>query len=500
MGKTVSIKGISKMKLTVHSRREFLKAVGIGAVSIVTAGYAKPLQRPEKKPNIIIFFTDDQQYDSIAALGNKQIFTPNIDSLVQNGTTFTNAYIMGSMTNAVCMPSRAMLMTGKPLFRFERDAYIMPKHYVTLPQCLRKAGYTTFHTGKWHQDVPSHGKSFSDGGKVFFGGMSDHYRVPAFDFDPEQKYPSRDELRELRRMENVMKRKKGAHSSELFSDSAVKFLHEYKDDKPFFVYISYTAPHSPWQAPEKYLEMYDAEKMQLPVSYMYEHSFEAGEKSDDKKFGTWRRNEQQTRRAIRNYYAMITHLDAQIGRVLEELKQTGKFKNTIIIFSSDNGLAVGRHGMKGKQDLYEHTVKVPLIIVGPGIDKGQKRDGFCYLLDIYPTLCEMLGINVPASVEGISFASLLKDKNKKIRGNLFFVYRDFQRGVRDERYKLIEYAVNGKRTTQLFNLKSDPWELINLAANPDYADELKRLRAELLQWKNKLDDTSSFWQQYEKGL
>ena len=184
-----------------QTRREFLKTIGIAAGPFLLlsgcCATGQMIRVKRKRPNILFFFTDDQQFDSIRALGNKHIITPNIDSLVRNGTTFTNAYIMGSMTGAVCMPSRAMLMTSKTLFRFEPDAYIIPKEYITLPQCLRKAGYTTFHTGKWHQEVPAHGRSFSNGGKVFFGGMSDHYRVPAFDFDPEQRYPSRDELREL---------------------------------------------------------------------------------------------------------------------------------------------------------------------------------------------------------------------------------------------------------------------------------------------------------------
>ena len=450
-----------------------------------------------KRPNILFFFTDDQQFDSIRALGNKHIITPNIDSLVRNGTTFTNAYIMGSMTGAVCMPSRAMLMTSKTLFRFEPDAYMIPEEYVTLPQCLRKAGYTTFHTGKWHQEVPAHGRSFSNGGKVFFGGMSDHYRVPVFDFDPEQRYPSRDELRELRRPVNVRKRKKAKHSSELFTDSAIDFLSSYKDKRPFFMYISYTAPHQPWDAPQKYMKMYDAENIPLPESFALQHPFSLGEIILDEKSIPQPRTEKKMRQHMKNYYAMITHLDAQIGRVLKVLAERGDFENTIIIFSSDNGLAMGRHGLVGKQSLYEHSVKVPLVISGPGIPSGQKRDGLCYLLDIYPTLCGLTGVPVPGSLEGKSFVPVIRDPKQKIRDILFFAYKHTQRGVRDRRYKLIEYVVKGKRTTQLFDLQTDPWELNNLADSPVYAGDLKRLRRELLRWKEELGDSSEFWQDYD---
>jgi arylsulfatase A-like enzyme len=479
------------------SRREFLKAAGLWVSSLVFSGCMEASQKPRKKPNIVIFFTDDQQYDSIAALGNNQVITPNLNGLVRNGTSFTNAYIMGSMTGAVCMPSRAMLMTGKTLFRFERDAYIIPEHYVTLPQLLRKRGYTTFHAGKWHQSVPSHGRSFSDGGKVFFGGMSDHYRVPAFDFDPEMKYPSRDELRELRKMKNVMKRKKGKHSTGLFTDSAIEFLRGYKDKRPFFVYISYTGPHQPWQAPEKYLKMYDVEKIELPESFMPEHPFDLGELILDERTIERPRTKEKMRRSLRNYYAMITHIDAQIGRVLKALKERGDFENTIVIFSSDNGLAMGRHGLVGKQSLYEHSMKVPLIMAGPGIAKGQKRDGLCYLLDIYPTLCEMAGMSVPNSVEGKSFRGLIRGSKQEIRKSLFFAYKDFQRGVREGRHKLIEYVVDGKRTTQLFDLQTDPREINNLADKPNYRKILQHLRKELLRWKDELDDKSSFWKHFD---
>ncbi|UCE48357.1 MAG: DUF4976 domain-containing protein, partial [Phycisphaerales bacterium] len=168
----------------------------------------------------------------------------------------------------------------------------------------------------------------------------------------------------------------------------------------------------------------------------------------------------------------------------------------IIVFSADNGLAVGRHGLMGKQNIYEHSVHVPLIIGGPGIGKGRKRDAFCYLLDIFPTLCELTGLSIPTSVEGRSLASVIWGRKRKIRETLFFAYKDIHRGVRDERYKLIEYAVSGRRTTQLFDLQRDPWEVNNIAESPNHIEHLQRLRRELLRWKEELDDKSEFWQDH----
>jgi arylsulfatase A-like enzyme len=192
---------------------------------------------------------------------------------------------------------------------------------------------------------------------------------------------------------------------------------------------------------------------------------------------------------------MINHLDAKIGRVIEKLKETAQYENTIIIFAGDNGLALGQHGLLGKQSLYEHSVHVPLIMSGPGIPKAQKRDAFCYLLDVFPTLCQLCDIEIPESVEGHSLAAVIKNPKRRIRKNLLFAYRDFQRAVRDKRYKLIEYSVNSNRTTQLFDLKADPCELNNLADDPKNLKNLTRLRKKLAQWKQ-LGDKSEFRQIY----
>jgi len=216
----------------------------------------------------------------------------------------------------------------------------------------------------------------------------------------------------------------------------------------------------------------------------------------DEQLVPWPRTPEEVRRHTAAYYAMITHLDAQIGRVLETLRQTGHAEDTIVVFAADNGLALGRHGLFGKQNLYEHSVHVPLIFCGPDVHRGEKREAFCYLIDIYPTLCELAGLQTPDTVEGRSLVPVLRDAEVKVRDTLFSAYRDFQRAVRDERFKLIEYHVAGTRTHQLFDLQNDPWELQNLAADGRYEQQLHSLRNLLVQWKKKLDDNSNFWQDY----
>jgi len=473
---------------SLQTRREFLKsafgASCAGALSLIPgcAGLGKVIGIQRRRPNILFLITDDQRFDTIAALGNSYIRTPNMDKLVRSGTSFTNAYIMGSMSGAVCMPSRAMLLTGRHLFSLKNKGRTIPQEHIMFPELLRKEGYITFETGKWHNRREPFVRSFNTGGNIFFGGMSEHYKVPLHDYDASGEYKKSSRFYV-----------EDKHSSELFSDAAVKFLQSCDGSSPFFMWVSYTAPHDPRTAPEKYRRMYEGKEMPLPRSFMPEHPFDNGEmRIRDEELAPWPRTPDEIRKHLADYYAMITHLDFQIGRVLEALKQTRQADNTIIILCGDNGLAVGRHGLLGKQNLYEHSIGVPLIMCGPGVPVGEKRDVLCYIHDIYPSLCEFIGIEVPNSVESKSFLSSIKNSESAHRSTLFFAYKDFQRAVRDERYKLIEYNVKGKRTTQLYDLHSDPWELRNLADEPDYSVNIRRLRRTLLKWKNKIGDKAEF--------
>jgi len=185
---------------------------------------------------------------------------------------------------------------------------------------------------------------------------------------------------------------------------------------------------------------------------------------------------------------MITHLDDQIGRVLKALEESGQVDNTIIIFAGDNGLAVGQHGLLGKQNLYEHSVRVPLIIGGPNLPQGEKCDALCYLLDIFPTICELVDIPLPETVEGKSLVPLITGEKKKIRDYVFGAYKNFQRMVSDGHWKLILYNVEGKQTTQLFDLQNDPWEIKNLAKDTAQTDRIKELTVLLKKWMKENGD------------
>ncbi len=412
-----------------------------------------------KRLNILFLLTDDQRPDTIHALGNRQIKTPNLDRLAERGFVFRNASIMGAMQGAVCVPSRAMLLSGRSLWRVPEDLKDVP----IWPEVMRRAGYTTFGTGKWHNGPASHARAFGRGGAIFFGGMSDQARIPVFDFDPAGRYAKKNQ------------RIAEKFSSELFADTAIEFLRGYKGDEPFVLYVAFTAPHDPRTPPKPYADLYDPEKIELPKNFLPEHPFDNGElRVRDELLAPFPRTPEVIRRHIADYYGMISHVDAQIGRILKALEETGHADDTLVFFAGDNGLALGSHGLMGKQNLYDHSQRVPLLVAGPGVLRG-RSDALVYLYDLFPTICELAGLKTPEGVEGKTLVPILRGQQTKVRDFLVGAYRNWQRSIRDERWKLIQYDVKGVRTTQLFDLEDDPCETRNLAADPRAAKHLKRL-------------------------
>jgi arylsulfatase A-like enzyme len=461
-----------------QDRREFLKTLGLGAAALAAPSCATTPARGGKPPNIVILFTDDQRFDTLHAVNCPAIKTPAMDRLVKRGVTFTRAHIMGGTSGAVCMPSRAMLLTGRTLFHLEQRGATIPEEHAMLPEVLQAAGYRTFGTGKWHNGRPAYARCFTAGGKIMFGGMSDHDKVPVYDFDPSGKYEKKDQYIGDK------------FSSELFTDEAIGFLERDAGDEPFFLYVSYTAPHDPRMAPEPYASMYPPEEIELPENFLPAHPFDNGEmRVRDENLAPRLRTPEVIREHLSAYHAMITHLDAQIGRLLDALERRGQADNTIIVFAADNGLAVGSHGLLGKQNLYDHSVRVPLVICGPGIPQDVRTSGLWYLLDLFPTLCALTGLDVPDTVEGTSIAPALRDPSTPGRDSVFLAYTKLQRGVRtDDDWKLIKYNVKGEQHTQLFDLNRDPHEMNDLAGDARYKDRLESLTALLEEHMRDLDD------------
>ncbi|QDV53433.1 sulfatase-like hydrolase/transferase [Gimesia fumaroli] len=450
------------------SRRNLFLAV------LVLAGLCLPLNRSEadtqtkSRPNILFLFSDDQRADAIAAYDNPHIQTPNLDTLVKTGFSFRNAFCMGSIHGAVCQPSRAMLNSGRTLYHVPMDL----KGVITLPQLLKQAGYTTFGTGKWHNQRDSFQKSFTTGTAAFIGGMSNHLKVPVVD---------------LKNGKFQNKRQGAKFSSELFVDAAVDFLKQQPKDKPFYAYVAFTAPHDPRMPPASAMKPYQNAQPPLPKNFKPQHPFNNGWMTGrDEALTGWPRQPEIIREQLAEYYGMITDMDSHIGRILNTLKDKGFDKNTIVVFSSDHGLALGSHGLLGKQNLYEHSMKAPLIFKGPGIPQNKSTDALVYLYDIFPTVCDLTHITVPPGVEGSDLAPIWRGKTDRVRDSLFTTYEDLMRAVRDDRWKLIRYPQINK--TQLFDLKEDPHELQDLSQNPGQKERVQKMLAQLKDWQKKTDD------------
>ncbi len=432
------------------------------------------------QPNVLFMIADDHRWDAIRGMGDPTVQTPTMDSLMARGTTFHQTHIMGSLVGAVCVPSRAAVLTSANLFRSGGNQ--INRDLAVWPQVMCEAGYHTFFSGKWHNDRQTFTDSFDDGAKIFFGGMSDQYKVPVFDFDPTGKYP--DDARYIGEK----------FSTELFTDAAVQFIENYSETDPFFLYLSFTSPHDPRTAPGEYATMYSPEDIPVPENFLPEHPFDNGEmRIRDEVLAPFPRTPEIVQQHIADYYGMITHMDAEMGRVLSTLEATGHLDNTIVIYTADHGLAVGQHGLLGKQNLYNHSIHVPSIFAGPGIPEGETVDALTYLYDVFPTVCELTDVACPDTIEGCSLVPLMNGHVERVRPTVFAAYRDIQRTITDGRWKLIRYYVSeetgaGTDCIQFFDLEQDPWETTNLADLPEHADRIRSLAADMQMWQIHTND------------
>lgn len=430
--------------------------------------------------NILFMIADDHRWDAIAGYGDPTVKTPTMDSLMERGTTFRETHIMGSLVGAVCVPSRAAVLTSANLFRSGGNQ--LNRDLAVWPQVMREAGYRTFFSGKWHNDRQTFANSFDDAATIFFGGMGNQYKVPIFDFDPTGAYPKDDRYIGDK------------FSTTLFTDSAVDFIENYDQTDPFFVYLSFTSPHDPRTPPGEYATMYKPEDVPVPENFVAEHPFDNGEmRIRDEVLAPFPRTPEIVQQHIADYYGMITSQDYEMGRVIQLLEDKGHLENTIVIYTADHGLAVGQHGLLGKQNLYNHSIRVPSIFAGPGIPEGQTVDALTYLYDVFPTVCDLTNVDIPDTVEGSSLVPLMEGCVDKVRDTVFAAYKDIHRTVSDGRWKLIRYYVSeetGKGTNylQLFDLENDPWETNNLAEQPEHAERVKSLATEMKRWQTETDD------------
>ncbi|BDS06513.1 choline-sulfatase [Oceaniferula spumae] len=432
-----------------------------------------------EKPNIVFVFADDLTFESIGAYGLTDCKTPNLDRLVKNGASFTHAYNMGAWGGAVCVASRAMINSGA----FVNRAQAAIKEKPHWSEMMKQAGYKTYMTGKWH--VP--GAPRFDVVKFPTAGMpkGSGYNRPKSKEDYENGWKPWD-----KKQGGFWEG--GTHWSEVVANHSLDFIKQAKeDDKPFFMYLSFNASHDPRQSPKEYIDMYPLDKIKLPKNYLnlypYKDEIGCGPGLRDEKLAPFPRTEFAVKVHRQEYFAIITHMDAQIGRILDALEATGKADNTYIIFTADHGLACGHHGLFGKQNMYDHSMRVPFMISGPGIKPGSQFDMPIYLQDAMATSLDLASIEKPEQVEFKSLMPLIKGEQKVQYESIYGKYINLQRMIAKGDWKLIAYPKAG--VVRLFNTKKDPDEMNDLASKPEYAPKIKELKAELKELQKAMGDT-----------
>jgi len=458
-------------------------------VAPLVISFVAALPAATEKPNILFLFTDDQSFETIRALGHTDIDTPHLDRLVARGTTFTHAYNMGSWSPAVCVASRTMLNTGRSVwdaqsFHSQLDRERTNGHFWS--QLLAQAGYRTFMTGKWHIPVPP--ESVFDVARNVRPGMPkdtpEGYNRPK-PGEPDPWSPSDPKFGGFWQG--------GRHWSEVAADDAVEFFQQTKSaTQPFFMYVAFNAPHDPRQSPPEYVDRYPPGRIAIPRNFLpqYPHKEDigSGEKLRDEKLGPFPRTAHSVKVHRGEYYALITHLDTQIGRILAALEASGQAGKTWIFLTADHGLAVGHHGLFGKQNMYDHSVRVPFVVVGPGVAANRRVAAPIYLQDVMPTTLELAGATKPAHV---FFRSLLPHLRRTAPApsydNIYGAYLGLQRAVIHDGYKLMVYPKTG--VVRLYHLRADPDEMRDLAAEPAHAAKRRELMGRLRKLQTSLGDT-----------
>ncbi|HTV41296.1 MAG TPA: sulfatase-like hydrolase/transferase [Candidatus Sulfotelmatobacter sp.] len=489
-------------------RRTFLKTAGaLSASALLTPGdlmAADSAAPAKRKPNFLVLVADDQCFRTLNVLNNTEVLTPNFDRLIKRGTTFTHCFHQGSWTGAVCIASRAMMHTGRYLWACGGD------HCGTYPlmgETLQQNGYQTCAVGKWHNGDATALRSFKTGktiGPGFYASTPTNgfaYRRPRpgdpwtpWDpkyrghWTPNQLWDIQDGDGDGGARQASPRYKREQHSCELYADSAAELIGQLaaQPDNPFFLYVAWNSPHDPRQAPKELVDLYPAEKIRVPPNFLSQHPFDIGADGRDEWLAPVVRTPEIVQVHRREYYALITYMDRQMGRIIDALDKSGQADNTYIIVTGDHGLAVGEHGLMGKQNLYDCSVRMPFIMIGPGISPDHWIDAMMYQHCLFPTICDLAGVSAPATVQFPSLMPLLRGDRSFLFESMYCAYEKYQRSVRTDTHKLIVYPEVAK--VQLFDVVNDPWEMKNLAGDPANAHMISGMFRQLTKLQQMVSD------------
>ena len=460
--------------------RNFLTLLVLIAIFVPHAHSADP-------PNLLFIVTDDQRPDAIGALGNPVIRTPNLDRLAARGVTFTRAYA----GYPICHVSRAQILTGCHAFAAlpgYPGGKIDPS-LATLAGTLANAGYHTAYSGKWHNDGHPMQRGYAVTGGLYSSGGARGVDLPKVDdrgrpltgyrgwtFKDAENRPELDKGVGLR-----------PDNSRHVADGAIEALHAAPQDKPLFLHVNFAFPHDPRQWPEGMRDAYLPESIPLPKNFAPQHPFDHGNiNGRDEQLVPKPLTEEAIREELALYYAMISDIDTQVGRLLEAIESSGKMEETVVVFTSDQGLALGSHGLFGKQNQYEHSIRSPLIIAGPEIPANERSDALVNLNDLFPTFCEISGAAIPDTVESKSLMPLLRGEVDSIHEFVGGEFLDSQRMICNQRWKYILYPKADRE--QLFNLDRDPDETVDLSRDARHRETLELMRGRLQQWRREQGD------------
>ena len=446
------------------------------------------------KPNVLFIISDDLTSTALGCYGNKVCQTPNIDRLAARGMRFTRAYCQGTY----CGPSRASFMSGYYPHATGVQGYISPRAAIgdraTWAQHFKNAGYYSARVSKiFHMGVPGGIEEGGDGRDHDGGNGADDALSWTERFNspgPEWKAPGIGET--LEKNADGKKPVMGGntfvivaadgddmvHSDGKTAAKACELIAQHAKE-PFFLAVGFVRPHVPFVAPKKYFDLYPWEQMMLPEKV-------PGDWDDIPKPGinyktsvNMQMDITRQKKALAGYYAAVSFMDAQVGKVLDALEKSGQADNTIIIFTSDHGYHLGEHDFWAKVSLHDESARVPLILSAPGKKPGVS-DSLVELLDLYPTTAKLCGLKVPARLQGKDISRILDDPKAKVHDTVFSVAGS-SKGLmlRDDRWVFIQYTEDASKGIELYDMQNDPRQLTNLAKSLDHVSRVE-------EWKVKV--------------
>jgi len=477
------------------NRRDALQVIGAGAAVAAMPRWLRAAEGDEPRPNILFIMTDDHAAHAMSCYGSRINTTPNLDRIAREGARFTNCFC----TNSICAPSRATILTGK--YNHRNGVIDNRREFdgtqVTFPKLLQKAGYQTALIGKWHLGSDPTGL--------------DYWSI----------LPGQGEYRDPAMIEMGVRTRRTGYVTDIITDDCLKWLKACSPDRPFLLMCQHKAPHRNWEPDEKHAKLYEDVEIPEPETFNDDYATRSDAARGQTMTVERHLNDNDLKgppppgltgqalkkwkyqRYIKDYLRCVASVDDNVGRLLEYLDQSGLARNTIVVYTSDQGFFLGDHGWYDKRFMYEESIRMPLVVRYPAqIKPGTVSDDIVINADFAPTFLELASVRPPAEMQGVSLRPVLRGRSPSDwRTSMYYHYYEYgdegkggwhqvrpHYGVRTRRHKLIHF-LNGIDAWELYDLEKDPHELKNVYDSPAYADTVAELKAELNRLREFYGDT-----------